>query len=226
MGAALDIIFGGIVSIVITITVEYFRRPELILSIEDPPCDILNRENCPARDARHLRLKLRNKPLPGVLRWMQRSAALQCRGEITFHHLDGQDVFARTMTVRWANSPQPVSSRIMDLKGQVQFVVQDFARSAMEARMDVYPGDGEILDVAARFDDEPDCYGWNNDAYQFEWRNPNWKLPPGRFLVGVVITSSGQKCFGKFRLINDVSRTDYRLEHGTSQDRMNLRNRF
>jgi len=90
----------------------------------------------------------------------------------------------------------------------------------------VYPGEEEILDVAAKFDDEPECYGWNNDAYQFEWRNPNWRLPAGRFLVRVVISSSGQKCFGKFRLINDVSRTDFRLERATSEDRMNLRNRL
>jgi hypothetical protein len=31
--------------------------------------------------------------------------------------------------------------------------------------MDVYPGEEETLDVAVRFDDEADCYGWNNDAY-------------------------------------------------------------
>jgi hypothetical protein len=153
---------------------------------------------------------------------MQRAAALQCRGEITFHHLDGQDVFGRRMTVRWSSSPQPVGSQVTDLKGQIQFVIQDFARTA-EARMDVYPGEEEILDIAARFDEEPDCYGWNNDAYLFNWRNPNWRLSSGRYLVRVVITSSGQKCFGKFRLINDVSRTDFRLEPATAEDRMKLR---
>lgn len=31
----------------------------------------------------------------------------------------------------------------------------------------------KILEVAARFDDDPDCHGWNNDSYFFEWRNPN-----------------------------------------------------
>lgn len=225
MDAGLDIVLGGVITILVTVTVEYFRRPALNISIEDPPYDAPTRGNVPARDARHLRLKLSNKPLPRMLHWMARNAALQCRGEITFHHLDGQDVFGRKMAVRWASSPQPVASRITDLSGKVQFLIQDFARTP-EARADVYPGEEEILDVAARFDSEADCYGWNNDAYLFEWRNPNWKLPPGRYLVRVVITSSGQKCFGRFRLINDVGRRDFRLERATPEDKENLRNRL
>ncbi len=166
---------------------------------------------------------LRNKPLPAVLHWMLRGTALQCRGEIRFHHLDGQDKLGRKMPVRWANSPQPVANQITDLQGHVQFVMQDRTRSGTESRIDVYPGEEEILDVAARFDDEADCYGWNNDSYFFEWRNPNWKLAPDRYLVTVVITSSGQKCIGKFRLVNDVSRRDFRLEQATTDDKAKLR---
>ena len=192
--------------------------------IESPPADFMSSARSPARDRRHLRLILRNRPLPAVLHWMERNAALQCRGEITFHHLDGQDVFGRRMTIRWANSPQPVPPQITDLKGEIQFLIQDFGRSAMDT-MDVYPGEEEVFDVAARFDDEPECFGWNNDSYLFEWRNPHWRLAPGRYLVEVVITSSGQKCIGEFRLINDVARTDFRLEKVTPDDRVNLRRR-
>jgi hypothetical protein len=221
MSTGLDIIFGGLVTILITIGVEYFRRPKLALSIEDPPADF-DRVNCPARNARHLRLKLRNKSLPPFLHWMERNAALQCRGEITFHHLDGQDVFGRKMSIRWASSPQPVPRQITDLRGEVRFLLNDSGRATTDT-MDVYPGEEEVFDVAAKFDEEPECYGWNNEAYFFAWRNPNWKLPAGRYLVRVVIRSSGQKCYGKFRLINDVVRTDSRLEHATPEDKLKLR---
>ena len=223
MSGATEIVVGGLITIAITIGVEYFRRPRLELRIETPPCDLLDRKGCPARDARHLRLIIRNEPLPALLHWMLRGAALQCRGEITFHHLDGQDIFGRRMPVRWANTQQPVANQITDLQGHVQFLVHDQIRSAAESRMDVYPGEEEIIDVAAKFDNEPDCYGWNNDAYFFKWRNPSWKLTPGRYLVKVVVTSSGQKCVGEFRLLNDVSRTDFRLEPGTAEDRVRLR---
>jgi hypothetical protein len=154
---------------------------------------------------------------------MQRSAALQCRGRITFHHLDGQDVFGRAMEVRWAGSPQPIASQILDPDTQeVCFVIQDFARIA-DSRVDVYPGEEELLDVAARLDNEADCYGWNNESYLYAWRTPRWKLQPGRYLVKVVVSSSGQQCVGIVRLVNDVqSRSDFRLLEATAEDRAKL----
>lgn len=219
---ALSVIFGGLITILVTVLVEYFRRPKLVLSVEEPPRDVLNiLPNRPAHDARHLRLMLRNKPLPRGLRWMQRAAALQCRGEVTFHHLDdGQDKFGRAMAVRWAGSPQPIPSQVVNLEGVVQFVLQDFSRTAAESRMDVYPREEEALDICARFDKEQVAYDWNNDSYLHLWRNPDWALEHGRFLVKVVITSSGQKCIGVFRLINDVTnRMDFRLVSSTPDDR-------
>jgi hypothetical protein len=170
---------------------------------------------------RNLRLALRNESLPFGARWMQRTAATQCRGEITFHHLDdGQDVFGRAMEVRWAHSPEPIANQIVGLDNKVQFYIRDFTRAATGSRIDVYPGEEELLDVAVRFDSEAECYGWNNDSYFYNWRNPKWKLPRERYLVKVVITSSGQKCVDVFRLINDVdSRTDFRLLCASPDDR-------
>jgi hypothetical protein len=220
--AAVSIVIGGIITILTAIGVEYFRKPRLHLTIEEPPCDVAYPAGThPATNARHLRLKLRNERLPFGARWMQRATALQCRGEITFHHLDdGQDIFGRAMAARWANSPQPIANQIVDLKGSVQFQILDFARAANESRVDVYPGEEQVLDVASRFDDEPDCYGWNNEAYLHQWHNPLWRLPQGRYLAKIVVTSSGQTCRGVFRIVNDVpSRTDFRLLEATEADK-------
>ncbi len=219
MGTALSVIVGGLITILTATGVEYLRRPVLALVIEEPPLDKPGPDGKGMR--RNLRLKLVNKPLPRIARWVQRSAALQCGGEITFHNLnDGQAVFDRAMPVRWVRSPEPIANRILDLAGKVQFFIQDFTRGFAESRIDVYPGEEELLDVAIRFDDESNCYGWNNDSYLYDWRNPNWKLPRERFLVKVVITSSGQKCVGRFRLINNVdSHTDFRLTAPLPEDR-------
>ena len=92
MDFALSIICGGLITIATAIAVEYFRRPKLALVIENPPLDVTYTQQHPANHARYLRVKLRNEALPPGLRWMQRAAALQCRGEITFHHLDRQDI--------------------------------------------------------------------------------------------------------------------------------------
>jgi hypothetical protein len=154
----ISIFIGGLIMVLTAVYVEYLRTPRLCLAIEQPPCDLPYPDGKhPAVNARYLRLKLSNEPLPLIARWMQRSAALQCRREITFHHLDGQDVFGRGMAIRWANSPQPIANQILDLEGNLRFQILDFVRAATASRVDVYPGEEQLLDVAARFDDEPDC---------------------------------------------------------------------
>jgi hypothetical protein len=218
MATALSIILGGLITILTAIGVEYLRRPVLKLAIEEPPLDLPSPDGKGKR--RNLRLKLRNESLPKFGRFIQRSAALQCRGEITFHNLDGQAYIRKPMPARWASSPEPIANQIIDHNQNVQFYILDFARPTTESRIDVYPGEEQVLDLAVRFDGEPDCYGWNNYSYFYNWRNPDWKLPSGRYLVRVTVTSSGQKCVGKFRLINNVnSLADFCLTDILPEDR-------
>jgi hypothetical protein len=35
----------------------------------------------------------------------------------------------------------------------------------LESRIDVHPGESELLDIAARFDNNLEWYGCNNEAY-------------------------------------------------------------
>jgi hypothetical protein len=216
-----EVISGAVIAVLVAVGVEYLRRPNLKLIIESPQVDA-EYEGRPAQKARYLRLRLFNRPLPIWARWMLRAPALQCRGTITFHHLDGQNVFGRSMAVRWSGSPQPIPIQAVTSDG-TRIQIFDPMRLTLESRIDVYPGEGEseTLDVAARLDDDEDCYGWNNETYfcATPWRNPAWKLRPGRYLVNVVIRSSGQTCTANFRLINDVPRGDCRLEDVQPQDK-------
>ena len=85
MATALGIIAGGLITILTALGIEYLRRPVLSLVIEDPALDLPS-PNDKTKMRRHLRLKLQNESLSKTWRWTQRAAALQCRGEITFHH--------------------------------------------------------------------------------------------------------------------------------------------
>ena len=124
------------------------------------------------------------------------------------------------MDMRWANSLEPIASQIINPNSNVQSYIRDFTRTSTESRIDVYPGEQELLDVAVRFDGELDCYGWNNESYANNWRIPRWKLSRDRYLIKAVITSSGQKCVGVFRFINDVDNlTDFRLSSIIAGDR-------
>jgi|SRR5208337_665005 len=203
MEILLSIVGGGLITIATAIFIEWLRKPRLVLRIETPELDLP--KNAPPQ-RRHLRLVLKNKPLIPGFRWMQRSAALQCRGTITFHNKDGQDVFGKAMAVRWASSPEAINlgGQIVDLQQPAQLVYRIVNVTGMESRIDVYPGEEETLDVAVRFNGEPECYGWNNESYFNNWRTPDWKLDRGTYLVRVVIASSGNKFVGRFRLMNEA----------------------
>ncbi len=220
MGSSIvEIVFGAVIAILITIVVENVRKPKLSLTLANHH-DVLYRERRPAQEVRFLALHLRNGPLHRAFRWMTRSPAQQCYGSINFYHLDGQNVFGRSMRVRWSGSPEPVATTLQIGEHRVAFI--DGPRLTQLGKIDVFPGETERLDVAARFDNDVECYGWSNDNYFSDpiWRTPLWKLGPGRYLVKVSIFSSGEKIEKLFRLINDVPRDAFRLEDALQNDRV------
>ncbi len=217
METATGIIFGGIITILVAIWVEWLRRPKLRLSIE-PPIDVII--NPGSLNSRSIRVLVSNVAL-GPLWFMVRAPALQCRGTITFHRYDdGQDIFGRPMAARWAGTLQPNPIPIVDAAGVVVSYIHDPERIGVGSRMDIYPGESEPLDVVARIENDQECYGWNNETYFTRpfGRNPNWRLGYDRFLVKVKVLSSGQKCEGEFRLINDVPRNAFRLEKANQEE--------
>jgi hypothetical protein len=215
----ISIVAGAIVAILTTITVEMVRRPKLRLRIA-PAVDAPYPEDRPAKRGHALTVDLINDPLPPFFRWMSRSPALQCRGAISFHHLDGQRFFKDQMPIRFARSPQPVPMQIV--LGELHGFLVDPMRLSADSRVDVYPGEFTPIDIAVKFDSEDECYGWSNLSYFSDppWRHPDWKLPLGRYLIAVSVSSSGQKCTGLFRLLNHGGPKDFRLEPALTDDKI------
>jgi hypothetical protein len=217
-----SVVIGGIITIITAIFVENMRRPRLKLKIIEP-LDITYK-NRPANHTKYLLIGVENENLPSFVRWMSRNAALQCHGTISFHHLeDGQNVFGRAMDIRWSSAPEPVPIRI-DYNGHhLEFF--DHHRFQASQRIDIYPGDKNEFAAVAKFDNEQECWGWNNESYfcKNTWRNDKWKLDKGRYLIKVTIYSSGENVSKVFRLINDVSINDYRLMPATDEDKEKIR---
>jgi hypothetical protein len=167
----------------------------------------------PATDLRTLCVKLSNKILPAWARWTLRAPALQCRAAITFHRSDNkQDIFGRAMEGRWTDSPQPTVLQSSPEAPRIWIIPEP--RTIV-----VYPGESARLDIAVRVNDDENSYGFNDEAFSCTptWRNPNWKLSQGTYLVKVVVTSSGQQCARWFSLANSApSRTAFRLESAPS----------
>ena len=80
------------------------------------------------------------------------------------------------------------------------------------SRIDIPPGESEILDLAVRCDEDEDAIGWNNESYNPPlWKNPRWKLQKGRYLVSVTVRSAGQRWAADFDLNNQISRGEFLL---------------
>jgi hypothetical protein len=209
---------GALLSLLASISIEYQRKPKLTLEIEEPPTDKIF-ESAPAKNARFVRVLLHNKPMPKLFRWLDRSAAMQCNGEIQFHYSsDGTPIFIKAMPIRWATSDEPFSPQVLS-NGRIALVF-DPSKYNAAFRRDCFPGNKEPIDIAARFDEESECYGWSNETYLPEkgWRNKDWKLPVGRYLVTVQVHSSGETVCDVFKLENSSSRENFRLLPATKED--------
>jgi hypothetical protein len=160
---------------------------------------------------------------------MTREPALRCHASIRFRHLDGRSVFSRPMEGRWVNSPQPAAVEAfgtmagLDGDQPIKLHIVDDARLTLVSRIDVHAGETQELDIAARFDEDQECYGFNNESYFRRWRNSEWRLDTGEYLVEVTVVSSGQICTGLFRLINRVRSEDFRLEDARPEDLARVR---
>jgi len=207
----LGAVLGAIISAMLTVLLDYERQPKLTFSIEAPPYDAHYGPGAPATEGRYLRLRVSNEG--PWSRWMLRLPATQCRAEITFHHLDGQNVLGRTMAGRWSETPEPLTIPIVSGHTVISQII-DSARLTADSHIDIQPGQSTLLDIAARFDADDDCYGWNNEAYltPSPWRNPLWRLPNNRYDVRVAVVSGGRRWTHAARLVNDLSRQDFRLE--------------
>jgi hypothetical protein len=220
---ALGAFFGAFLSILASIAIEYQRKPKLQFMIESPPLDRTHQPGAPVTHSRFLRVYVLNKPMPKRFGWLGRSAAYQCTGDVQFHHLDdGAAVLSRAMPVRWAGSEEPISYQA--LPGGVAALF-DPAKYNAAFRRDCFPGTPELVDIAARFDNDEDCFGWSNESYLPEkgWRNPEFRLPKGGYLVKVTIRSSGDRICDVFKLENSVGREHFRLLAASEEEKAKLR---
>ena len=100
---------SALIAIATLITGRVVIARPLRMSIEDPAFDRPSPPGAPATNVKFLRIQVLNQsPRP----------ALQCRAAISFHHLDGRNVFGRTMDGRWAGTPEPVPIPVLGAQGE------------------------------------------------------------------------------------------------------------
>lgn len=218
---------GALFGLVITIWNEWLRRPHLIATAVAEPTVVpaafvaaqregLSLQNEPeiVQQALFLHIALRNKPLCRCAFWATRGPAFGSKASIMFFTMGGIPVYERSMQGRWSSTPEPGFVRL-------PVVTPDFGEHTstvvvprlVTSRVDLYPGDAEKLDIVARLDDDPHCYGWNNESHGHRWRHPSWRLDRGQYLVRVVVTAGDLRKVFVFHL---VCENDFRIREASN----------
>jgi len=206
-------VLAAVFGILIVLWIERQRRPHLTMIVGIPgtidEADPLKR---PVTTFTHVRIQNRN--VPRLISWVYiGEPALSCAAWVAFHHLDGHQVFAKEMTARWTETPEPEVQ---------QFKVGDTMAARVtniQNTVDIPPGESAQIDVVSRIKDEEQCFGWNNESYLHNWRHPSWRLEKGRYIAKVRVKSGGREFTDAFLIVNDVGFDDFRLEPASTDYR-------
>jgi len=138
------------------------------------------------------RITVQHSKIPWYLSWIikNREPALQCKADLSFYNSKDQALF--TMQGRWARTPE--ISLISPLNQQEKILYPDTISIGYHSY--------EPLDCIVKFDDGKVAYGWNNESYATDGRNPRYKLEIGTYKVNVKLSGQNfQQISTKFDIV-------------------------
>ena len=197
---------AGVLGILIVLWLERQRRPSLTLRIGQrnilPP---MHRSGL--APGTWLYVEVRNRNVPRWLRWCwDGEPALSCRAWIGFYDLSGGSLFSREMIGRWAASAEPWKVPVTTQSGSGVRLVD------LQDTYDIPPGGKAELDTVYRGPKDVDCYGWSNESYLHGRTSRLWKVPKGRHLARVRVSTAGRESVDTFLIVNEGPYSEFRLE--------------
>ena len=172
------------------------RKPRLEMvpeGIQPGSCKRFGAVSVPSESPYHMwRIRVQHTKIPWYLAWLikNRESALQCKADLTFYTSNDQALF--TMQGRWANTPEV--SLISPLNQQEKIIYPD--------TISIEYHSSEPLDCIIKYDDKIVAYGWNNEAYATDGKNPRYELKIGRYVVHVRLSGQNFRQFTtKFNIV-------------------------
>jgi len=208
----IGLLLGILGSLIVAMFVEWKRKPQLSVSILRPEEVPLYSDRKKIGTLIALRVRVSNDSLPFALCWMQRQSARDCRATVHFLREDKTPFIDRSMPGRWAGSVEPVPLQGVIRSSGETIEIHDIARLNADSRIHIPAGETESLDIAVRFPEETNAFGWTNESYRHDGnRHPGFTLPKGRYVVDILVQSEGVKKQEHFRLENDHTTKEFRL---------------
>ncbi|HLJ92325.1 MAG TPA: hypothetical protein VKU02_03950 [Gemmataceae bacterium] len=140
-----------------------------------------------------------------------RRPAWACRATIEVFREHGEPAIREEIPARWSSQPEPT---VQFAVGNQVGNVFDLPRAIQGRRADVHSHLDERIPIAIKQENDPDCYIFTNESYlpAHSGKNPNWRLPQGRYRVRVTVYYESGQAQKDFELRNGgPSRDDVHL---------------
>jgi len=218
-----EILAGAVLSISTTLGVEYLRLPKLDILIEEEPSIRDYRGlSKPAERAKFLRVKLWNQSPNWFEKILNKviplSEARNCHGYINFYRFNGTPIFTDPMKLRWSGSHGPFKRSVVREDKIITFIDPTIVSDTYWRTC--YPNKVETIDIACRFDDDSEAYGWTTESMIGEqlWRKPEFKISEGIFIVSIEVRTENRRAMKYFQLNNDSGVENFQLINAKRED--------
>jgi hypothetical protein len=182
--------------------VEWYKTPKVRIDVV-PTAEFTNK----GRTRRFLQVEVINNP---TCHWLakifNREEVSNCFATIEFQHLDGTSLFSK-IDARWSAS--------LEIPSVIPQGNVPFSPNLIEPLRfrDIYTNRPEPLTIAIKWDNEPDCYGFNNISYFYQdFKNPAWTIPEGNVLVRIELFVAGQIVTRTFQIHNPKEGSRFELQ--------------
>ena len=119
---------------------------------------------------------------------IEKDTAYGCRSYVTVRKPTGETVHENVHT-KWVTHPEPLMQLIDPSSGRPSYFVWPTASSEQIERIDIDPGDEQLLDIAVKHsENNGECYLNNFANYVGQFlRNPNNKVDEGEYSLEIQV---------------------------------------
>lgn len=185
-------LIASLVAVLIALWIDRMRMPKLVISADESAnSDNTYTNLAPIFNGRwkFFRIEVKNKKFPKPFSWIPRQAAQNCRGKLEFYK-KGESSPIFKFAGRWSSTPEIPQ---IPHEAMIKLVQPDPVTIPVEEK--------EIMDVFVKAAVDDVAYGWNNESYVHDWKNNNYILAEGEYVVKITInTQNGISFVKKFEI--------------------------
>jgi len=206
-------ILGVLASFIASIIFQFFFqlgiRPEIDIRTEDPQIKLSGQRTGQPKH-RFIHLVIENKRAWVPWKFVtERQTAWNCEVSYEFFSAlePNKKLIQDKVIARWAAAIEPILPALDPHRGinsqAVRQTIPDPSKLPFGRKYDLHGGTQENIDLIIKIEGQQECYVFSNESYLLGWKNQNWKLGIGEYLVKVQARSGQITKQKTFKIINE-----------------------